>query len=79
VKFPPRITATPGRCNGKPRIKGTRITTKEIGLLFFDQGHGVRLISYMFDLCVADVEDALRFELPRIRKRNLARIRRDFA
>jgi uncharacterized protein (DUF433 family) len=76
--YPPRITATPGRCSGKPRVKGTRVTTDALGALFMD-GFSIEKIVELYPfLTRADVNDALRFELPRIGRRIWARIRRQF-
>jgi uncharacterized protein (DUF433 family) len=77
--YPPRIVATPGRCSGKPRVKGTRVTTAAIGALFVDGFSVLRIVGLYPFLTRHDVEEALRFELPRIARRQAARLRRQWA
>jgi len=56
-----RITLSPDLCNGKPTIRGLRITVKTI-LEFISAGESVKEILYQYpDLEEADIEACLKF------------------
>jgi uncharacterized protein (DUF433 family) len=56
-----RITLSPDLCNGKPTIRGMRITVKTI-LDFISAGEEVKEILYQFpDLEQADIDACLKF------------------
>ncbi|MDF1551260.1 MAG: DUF433 domain-containing protein [Bacteroidales bacterium] len=58
-----RITLSPDLCNGKPTIRGLRITVKTI-LEFISAGESVKEILYQYpDLEEADIEACLKFAI----------------
>jgi uncharacterized protein (DUF433 family) len=56
-----RITLSPDLCNGKPTIRGLRITVKTI-LEFISAGEDVKELLFQYpDLEEADIEACLKF------------------
>lgn len=56
-----RITLSPDLCNGKPTIRGLRITVKTI-LEFISAGEDVKELLFRYpDLEEADIEACLKF------------------
>ena len=56
-----RIVQTDGRCGGKPRIAGHRITVQEIVVRHERMGKSVDEIANEYDLSLADVYTALAY------------------
>lgn len=47
--------------SGKPVVKGTRVTVKDISETFYDLGRSVEEVSDDFNITEEEVEEALRY------------------
>lgn len=58
----PSIVRTPGTCGGAPRVRGRRVTVREIVQRFL-AGEAMNAIAYRLSLANADVDDAIRYHM----------------
>lgn len=58
----PSIVATPGTCGGAPRVRGSRVTVREIVRRFM-AGESMNVIAYRFSMAPEDVTDAVRYHM----------------
>lgn len=56
------VVSTPGTCGGRPRIEGTRVPVERI-VEAFNGGWSPAKVAEQYSLEIADVHNALRFQL----------------
>ncbi len=55
------IEITPGTCNGKPRIAGSRITVADVAIMYLKMGQSLELIAGKYHISLSSVYVAMAY------------------